>query len=289
MQTSTAFAPSPQSDSQSDSFAAFLARLAELPDWGADLNSAMDSVGKISQSGLPVQSSSADAGEDDLSSLSYEHALRAPSRLQSSPTQRAQNKPSSKRAAKAELATRPSPSTKLATATAVTSAIAVKPAPAALEIAEPRPTRTTIRFTAGENKLLRKRALENGLAVSAYVRSCVFEVEALRDQVRQLMTELQTVAASGPAHRPVYSVTEPQAPALTAQPVQPALPAPQAQRPLQPLAARDTRPAPAFRLDPRIQAAFDAQKRIAARSYPATPEKKRSGFFSFLFGGRKTA
>ncbi len=66
----------------------------------------------------------------------------------------------------------------------------------AFQIAEPRHARTTIRFTAGENKLLRKRAAESNIAVSAYVRSCVLEVESLRAQVRQMMTELRSPSAS---------------------------------------------------------------------------------------------
>jgi hypothetical protein len=244
MQTSTAFAPSPQSDLQSDSFAAFLARLAELPDWDADEPS-------VQTTSAPLE----EASEDDLASLSYEHALRAPAR--------SAHRAEAKSSAKVQLATQPSPS---------------------LQIADPRRFRTTIRFTVAENDLLRTRATESGLAVSAYIRACVFEVESLRAQVKQLMT-----VASQPSH----SATGPQAPALAALPPQPALaaspgsnPAP---RPLQPPTARTPQPAPARRLDPRVQAAFDAQKRISAQSSPGTPEKKRPGLLALLFGNRRSA
>jgi hypothetical protein len=257
MQTSTAFAPSPNPGPQSDNFAAFLARLAELPDW--------DSDPAVEPSSTYPSPELAEAGEEDLASLSYENALRTPTHKANRP-------------GKPQL---PKPATK--------TALAIQPSPKALEIpkpfeiAEPRQARTTIRFTAGENKLLRKRASENNIAVSAYVRSCVLEVESLRAHVKQLMTELHPPAAPQPS----YSVTEPQTPTIAAPPPHPALAAPR--QPMQPLTARTPQPPSALRLDPRVQAAFDAQKRISGHSYPALPEKKRTGFFSFLFGTRHSS
>ena len=257
MQTSTAFAPSPQSDS----FATFLARLAELPDWNSDA--------PVEPSGTHVYDDLAETGEEDLASLSYEHALRTSTRKR--PHARANRIENSQYA-------NPSPKT----------ALAVQPSPKALEtrpfeIAEPRQARTTIRFTAGENKLLRRRASENGIAISAYVRSCVLEVESLRAQVERLMTEMNIHPC---VPQPEYAVPGLQTPTLSAPPPQPALPTPQPTRsPLQPLAARAPQPASALRLDPRVQAAFDAQKRISA----ALPEKKRTGLFSFLFRTRRSA
>jgi hypothetical protein len=277
MQTSTAFAPSPSSGPQSDNFAAFLARLAELPDW--------DSEPAVEPSGTYPSPEPAEAGEEDLASLSYEHALRTPT---------------PKASRKENLQPRkPSPQTALAGAPPMAQSyramggLSNQPSPPSLEIsrafqiAEPRHARTTIRFTAGENKLLRKRAAESNIAISAYVRSCVLEVESLRAQVRQLMTELRPSAAS----QSTYSVAEPQAPTLNAPPPQPSLPAPEPPRPpMQPLTARTPQPPSTLRLDPRIQAAFDAQKRLSAQhSAPAIPEKKRSSLFSFLLGNRRSA
>jgi hypothetical protein len=265
MQTSTAFAPFPNSGLQSDNFAAFLARLAELPDW--------DSDPAVEQAGMYASSDPFEESEEDLASLSYETALRTSTRKANRTRNSQPPKPSSKTA----LAVQPSP-----------KAPEPRPfEPRPFEIVEPRHARTTIRFTAGENKLLRKRAAENSIAVSAYVRSCVLEVESLRSQLQQLMTELRSPAAPHSA----YSVTEPQTPTISAPPPQPALAAPPQPRPLmQPLTARAPQsPASTLRLDPRVQAAFDAQKRISAQSTTAQPEKKRSGFFSVLFGSRRSA
>jgi hypothetical protein len=262
MQTSTAFAPAPQpefrSEFQSDSFASFLARLAELPGWDSDINPAQSSEQE------PDILSDFGVSEDELATLSYEHALRAPSRVQPQ---------SPKRAAKTSLETRLSPT--------------IKPSPAAIQIADSRRCRTTIRLTAAENELLHTRAAESGLAVSAYIRSCVLEVESLRAQVKQMMTEMRSTPACAQAWRPAYSVTAPQTPALPAQPAQPALAAPQTPRPLQPLTARA--PQPGLKLDPRVQAAFDAQKRLSAQSAPKAQEKARTGLLGFLFGTRKSA
>jgi hypothetical protein len=277
MQTSTAFAPSPKSGPQSDSFAAFLARLAELPDWNSDA--------PVEPSVTHVYDESAEAGEEDLASLSYEHALRTPTRKRPHP---AANRIETSRF------TNPSPKTALPKTAIPKSALAVQPSSKSLEtrpfeIAEPRQARTTIRFTAGENKLLRRRASENGIAISAYVRSCVLEVESLRAQVERLMTEMNIHPC---APQPEYAVPALQAPTLSAPPPQTVLPAPQPSRPsLQPLAARAPQPASTLRLDPHVQAAFDAQKRLSAQytPAPAPPEKKRSGFLSFLFGARRSA
>ncbi|MGA2252958.1 plasmid mobilization protein [Terracidiphilus sp.] len=287
MQTSTAFAPSPNPGLQSDNFAAFLARLAELPDW--------DSDPAVEPSGTFASFEPSEAGEEDLASLSYEHALRTPTRKARRAANRSGKSQSPQSVPKTALTIQPSP-----------KALEPRPfepgsfeVPKSLQIMEPRHARTTIRFTAGENKLLRKRAAENNIAVSAYIRSCVLEVESLRaqiQQVQQLMSQqsmsqqLITEPRSPAASRHSYSETEPQTPTLTAPPSAPALTAPQPPRPpMQPLTARAPQPASTLRLDPRVQAAFDAQKRISAQPSPALPEKNRSGFFSFLFGSRRRA
>ncbi|MGC1460552.1 MAG: hypothetical protein WA802_00035, partial [Terracidiphilus sp.] len=57
---------------------------------------------------------------------------------------------------------------------------------------------------------LRRRASQAGLTVSAYLRSCTFEAEALRAQVKDVLAELRTAnspgAQSAPAaaHRPWF-------------------------------------------------------------------------------------
>ncbi len=50
----------------------------------------------------------------------------------------------------------------------------------------------TVRMSHEECSQLRDRAAEAGLTVSAYLRSCAFEVETLRAQVKQTLAELRT-------------------------------------------------------------------------------------------------
>jgi len=54
----------------------------------------------------------------------------------------------------------------------------------------------TIRLSREENAQLRKRASEAGLTVSAYIRSCTFEAEALRALVKDALAQLRTSGAS---------------------------------------------------------------------------------------------
>jgi predicted DNA binding CopG/RHH family protein len=54
-----------------------------------------------------------------------------------------------------------------------------------------RPASVTIRLSAAECAQLKQRAAEAGLTLSAYVRSCTFEAEALRAQVKQALGELR--------------------------------------------------------------------------------------------------
>ena len=49
----------------------------------------------------------------------------------------------------------------------------------------------TIRMSQAECAQLRKRAAAAGLTVSAYLRSCTFEAEALRAQVKEALAELR--------------------------------------------------------------------------------------------------
>jgi hypothetical protein len=49
----------------------------------------------------------------------------------------------------------------------------------------------TVRLTAAEDEQLRQRAVEAGLTISAYLRSCAFEVETLRAQVKQTIADMR--------------------------------------------------------------------------------------------------
>jgi predicted DNA binding CopG/RHH family protein len=59
---------------------------------------------------------------------------------------------------------------------------------------EKRRSSVTIRLTQAECVQLKQRAAEAGLTLSAYIRSCTFEAEALRAQVKQTLAELRATA-----------------------------------------------------------------------------------------------
>ena len=60
-----------------------------------------------------------------------------------------------------------------------------------------RRTSVTIRLSGAESLRLRERAAEAGLTVSSYLRSCAFEAEALRAQVKEALAELKSGAVRG--------------------------------------------------------------------------------------------
>jgi hypothetical protein len=55
----------------------------------------------------------------------------------------------------------------------------------------------TIRLSKTECAQLRRRAKEAGLTVSAYLRSCTFEAETLRAQVKETLAELRLASSKG--------------------------------------------------------------------------------------------
>jgi len=54
----------------------------------------------------------------------------------------------------------------------------------------------TIRVTTEEQAQLQKRARAAQLSVSAYLRSCIFEAESLRSQVREALAQMQSTQVS---------------------------------------------------------------------------------------------
>ncbi len=73
-------------------------------------------------------------------------------------------------------------------------------APAALEESRKRAS-VTLRMSCAESAQLQKRAAEAGMSVSSYLRSCIFEAEALRAQVKEALARLQP-AKPAPAVAP---------------------------------------------------------------------------------------
>jgi hypothetical protein len=52
----------------------------------------------------------------------------------------------------------------------------------------------TLRLTAAEQAQLQERAAAARLSVSAYIRSCIFEAESLRAQVKEALAQMQTAS-----------------------------------------------------------------------------------------------
>jgi predicted DNA binding CopG/RHH family protein len=59
----------------------------------------------------------------------------------------------------------------------------------------------TIRMSKAECEQLHRRAAEAGLTVSAYLRSCTFEAEALRAQVKEVLSQLRSATADNQPQR----------------------------------------------------------------------------------------
>jgi hypothetical protein len=64
----------------------------------------------------------------------------------------------------------------------------------------------SVRLTEAEIALLRDRAGESGISVSAYMRSCVLEAETLRAQVKQALAEMRACSAK-PDHAALPELT----------------------------------------------------------------------------------
>jgi predicted DNA binding CopG/RHH family protein len=172
MQQSTAPAPSPTSAS----FAGLLAALAApAPSWNED--------------GL----------EDDVATLSYERALMAHARYR--PTDQSLMQPAVPLSIYEDEA--PAPAAAQTPQAAARPAANLEPdldrhASAPQERNQDRNLKNasiTIRLSQAECAQLHRRAAEAGLTVSAYLRSCTFEAEALRAMVKDTLAQLRPAKA----------------------------------------------------------------------------------------------
>ncbi|HVA92765.1 MAG TPA: hypothetical protein VNL71_23335 [Chloroflexota bacterium] len=141
------------------------------------------------QSKFPPQRETAfDALEDDVATLTYEHALKAHARYHPQPDP-----------------VPPQPDASILRETALpfceAPALPRAFAPAQPASAPRKSSSITLRLTAEEDERLRARAAEAGLTVSAYLRSCAFEVESLRAQVKQAVAKLRQPGPPPPAPR----------------------------------------------------------------------------------------
>lgn len=139
----------------------------------------------------PAPASNDDAFAEDISTLSYEQALRAHARYRPADA----GVPPRPRAAGPAQRRRREVSQALPA-----RQVRVAPSTAKSRPTVPRESRKsasiTIRLSQAEGAQLRARAAEAGLTVSAYLRSCTFEVEALRTQVKQALTEFRSAAST---------------------------------------------------------------------------------------------
>jgi len=114
---------------------------------------------------------------DDVTTISYEQALL-----------------SHRRVPAADLATAQSPAQEapLSAATAASMPLTDD------GIKKRKSASITIRLTETEDAQLHERAVAAQLSVSAYLRSCIFEAESLRAQVKEALSQMKTEPASDP-------------------------------------------------------------------------------------------
>ncbi len=122
-----------------------------------------------------------DGLEDDVATLSYERALHTHARY----------RPSAEEPSFA-VEHRGVEAPQFAGRAKIAPAVAPQPLP------EPAGKRAsvTVRMSKAECAQLQQRAAQAGMTISAYLRSCTFEAEALRAQVKQALAELKAAQAA---------------------------------------------------------------------------------------------
>jgi hypothetical protein len=127
---------------------------------------------------------------EDVATLSYESALKTHARYKPSP-----DPPQSSSAFVPERAS-PDPGNFIPMAAREPQAPASSPAPSPKAgPGELKSASITIRMSHAECAQLKQRAAEAGMTISAYLRSCTFEAEALRVQVKEALAELRAAAS----------------------------------------------------------------------------------------------
>lgn len=178
------------SNPDSTSFAGLLASLT-----GSKSQKSSDRVGN-----WPGDSADGLVGlEDDVATLSYERALQTHARYKPA----AVEPPGFTVAGNQTVTSVSAPGVTTSHSAAAASLDADR-------VRERKCASVTVRMSEVEAAQLQQRAAEAGLTVSAYLRSCTFEVEALRAQVKQALTELRAtqavpnVPSSTPPPRPSW-------------------------------------------------------------------------------------
>jgi len=184
--------PTLESSPASSTFAGFLATLA-----APEQATGFPGDGTVSTKWKPAPSWNDDDLADDVTTLSYESALKAHARYR--PTDQSLTQPADVEPFCYEDAS--------ATATLPAAQPIVNPEPGALPDQMPILFRTTpvmrdlkdasitIRMSKAECAQLHRRAAEAGLTISAYLRSCTFEAESLRTMVKDTLAKLRAATS----------------------------------------------------------------------------------------------
>ena len=152
-----------------------------------------------------------DGFEDDVTTLSYEHALRTHARYRQPEGDEAVAKKAVdagliriREAFPAEMA-ESGRNAESRTARGNDAGVQRETGQVAHEVHDRDLKRAsiTVRLSAAECAQLHRRANEAGLTVSGYLRSCTFEAEALRAQVKETLSELR--AGTGETAKPESS------------------------------------------------------------------------------------
>lgn len=121
---------------------------------------------------------------DDVATLSYESALKAHARY----------KPAAEPLAEAASAFDTQP---VNPAPVSSFSIAAREShPSEIGSGDLKSASITIRLSQAECSQLKRRAAEAGMTISAYMRSCTFEAEALRGQVKEALAQLRAAATA---------------------------------------------------------------------------------------------
>jgi hypothetical protein len=147
---------------------------------------------------------------DDVAVLSYEQALRSQGRAHPLPPAGGRKTNS----APFDASETPIQGTRKVTAPGLTESVRSS-APGAPPAPARRQSSVTIRLSAAESEQLHLRAAEADLTVSAYVRSCAFEVDSLRAEVKTALAQLRSESVS-PHSGSSSSISPPTNPASAA-------------------------------------------------------------------------
>jgi len=147
-----------------------------------------------------------DALADDVATLSYEQALRTHARWRSDQSNSPAPSHANKRGDLCQQPSHPDRPDSAMEAAGPSSGPDRNPAAepsvafdsAILEESR-RAASITIRLSRAESAQLRARAAQAGLSISAYLRSCIFEAEILRTQVREALAQFRSARTTDAA------------------------------------------------------------------------------------------